>query len=94
MRRRISRHRKMTDKTLAWVQEQAMKRIEIERQYAVLPDYDAVAAHTGLTRGSARVLMAQLMRDIRSGETRMRRGNDSRETALHEVQGIAGRAQW
>lgn len=94
MRRRVSRHRVLSDANLAWMQEQALKRVEIERRYSELPNYDQVAERTGLTRGSARVMMAQLMREIRSGETRMRRGHDNRGTAVHELEASEIRGQW
>lgn len=71
-RRRISRHRKLKDDVLAVFIAEA-------RKHAELLPYDQLEQMSGLTRGSVRVLMADLIREQRSGDGRVRRGTDFKQ---------------
>lgn len=75
MRRPVKRmrtHYKLTPEGLALMLEQAEKRI------AVL-NYDQLALRTGLTRGSAKVLMRELIHEKRRGLQIVRRGTAVRK---------------
>ena len=66
---RDARHRKLTEAMLSLLQEEARKR-------AFLLSYDDLTARTGLSRGSLRVLMGQLIREAKTGKARVHRGTD------------------
>jgi hypothetical protein len=66
---RPARHRKLTEAMLSLLTEEARKR-------ASLQTYSYLAEQTGLSRGSLRVLMGQLIREQKTGATRVHRGTD------------------
>lgn len=89
MRRPVKRmrtHYKLTEAGLALMLEQA------ERRLAVL-NYDQLAEQTGLTRGSAKVLMRELIHEKRRGLQVVRRGTAGRkeiaEATATELRGPA-----
>jgi hypothetical protein len=66
-RRRIARHRKISDDGLANF------RAEVEKIMA-LKTYKQLANESGLTLGSTQQLMAQLLREARAGQIVVHRG--------------------
>lgn len=72
-------HRKLTEKQLTMLTEQARLR-------ACLVGYPVLAYECGLSHGSIKQLMADLIREERRGWGRVRRGADRGELAAQELE--------